>query len=273
MLAPMIRWQVLASGLVLLALPAALWAAPAVEPKPKTEFPAERVRQALDKKIDANFENVPLKAAIDDLKELTKVNFVLDVVTLANNGIAVDNTLVNIKLTDVKAKQVLRTILDAHRLGYAIIGDTVFISTEDEAQRRQLKQKVSLDLDKVALETALKDLVRETGVQILIDKKATKEAGAQVTVQLDDVPLDTALRLLCDQAGLKPVRMGNVLYVTTAANAKELRSEPDVAPGPTPGGWNPDWQKLFEPKGGAIFLPGGKMMILGDGTIVIGEKK
>ncbi len=255
MLARMIRWQVLTSGLVLLALPAALWAAPAVEPKPKTEFPAERVRKALDKKIDAKFENVPLRAAFDDLKELTKVNFVLDVVTLANNGIAVDNTLVNVKLTDVKAKQVLRAILDANHLGYAIIGDSVFISTEDEAQRRQLKQKVTLDLDKVALETALKDLGRETGVQILIDKKAAKEAGAQVTVQLDDVPLDTALRLLCDQTGLKPVRMGNVLYVTTAANAKELRSEPDLAPGPTPGGWIGDWQKLLPYIGNGPRIP------------------
>src|SRR5260370_18837088 len=181
MLARMVRCQVLTSGIVLLALPAALWAAPAVEPKPKTEFPAERVRKALDKKIDANFENVSLKAAFDDLKELTKINFVLDVITLANNGIAVDNPLVNVKLTEVKAKQVLRTILDANHLGYAIIGDTVFISTEDEAQRRQLKQKVSLDLEKIALETALKDLGRETGGQILIDKKTTKEAGTQVT--------------------------------------------------------------------------------------------
>jgi type II secretory pathway component GspD/PulD (secretin) len=230
---------------VLLAAPPALRAAPAVDPKPKAEFPAEKVRKALDQTVEVNFDNIPFKVAFDDLKEKTKINFVLDVVTLANNGIAVDSTPVSVKLSDVKAKHALRAMLDANRLGYAIVGDTVFISTEDEAQRKQLKQKVSLDLDKVALETAVKDLGRETGVQLVIDKKASKEAGTQVTVQLEDVPLDTAIRLICDQAGLKPVRMGNVLYVTTSANAKELRAEPELTPNPAQNGWNGIWKQLL----------------------------
>src|SRR5262249_14414555 len=149
------------AGFLLIAVPTALWAAPAAEPKPKTEFPAEKVRKALDQKIEVNLDNVPFKVAFDELKEKTKINFVFDVVTLANNGIAVDATPVSVKLSDVKAKEVLRTILDANRLGYAILGDTVFISTEDEVQRKQLKQKVNLDLDKTVLETAVKDLGRE----------------------------------------------------------------------------------------------------------------
>jgi hypothetical protein len=256
----MAQWRVEVAVLVLLAVPAALSAAPAADPKPKPDFPAEKVRKALNEKIEVNLENVPFKLAFENLKELTKINFVLDAVTLANHGIAVDSTLVNVKLSDVKAKQVVRAILDDHHLGYAILGDTVFISTEDEAQRRQFKQKVSLDLDKVALETALKDLGREHAVQILVDKKATKEAQSSVTLQLEDVPLDTAIRLLCDHAGLKPVRMGNVLYVTTGANAKVLRGEPDLAPKPTPGGVYDTWRMLLpyidNPKG--IFLPIGK---------------
>jgi len=31
------------------------------------------------------------------------------------------------------------------------------------------------------------------------------------------------------------VRMGNVLYITSPANAKELRTEPDLAPSTLPG--------------------------------------
>jgi hypothetical protein len=239
------RPHALLAGFLLIAVPTALWAAPAVEPKPKAEFPAEKVRKALDQKIEVNLDNVPFKVAFDELKEKTKINFAFDAVALANSGFAVDSTLVSVKLSDVKAKEVLRTILDGYRLGYAILGDTVFISTEDEAQRKQLKQKVNLDLDKAVLETAVKDLGRETGVQIVFDKKASKEAAAQITVQLDDVPLDTAIRLICDQAGLKPVRMGNVLYVTTSANAKELRAEPELMPGPNPNAWNGIWKQLL----------------------------
>ena len=53
------------------------------------------------------------------------------------------------------------------------------------------------------------------------------------------------------------MRMSNVLYVTTGANAKELRSEPELTPGPTPGGWNGELQKLLpyiiDPKGILVY--------------------
>ena len=53
------------------------------------------------------------------------------------------------------------------------------------------------------------------------------------------MPFDTVIRLLCEDANLKPVRMGNVLYVTSKENAKELRTEPELAPSPYPGGGVP----------------------------------
>jgi hypothetical protein len=251
---------VLAAALVVVLNSPALLAAPAPETKLKGEFPAEKVRKALDKTIDVSFDNVPLKTAFEDLKDLLKVEFLVDTVTLANNGIAVDSAPVNIKLSGAKGKQVLRTIADAHNLGYAILGDKVFISTEGEAQRRQLKQRINLDLDKTPLETALKNLSRAHAVQIVVDKKAGKESQTEITMELEDIPLDIAVRLLCDHAGLKPMRLGNVLYVTSGANAKELRGEPELAPGPTGPAWNTNWQRILLPyiEGAVPIAPPGK---------------
>jgi hypothetical protein len=188
------------------------------------------------------------------LKELTKINFVVDNVTLANNGIDVNNTPITIKQQGTKARTALRALLSDNHLGYAIIGETVIITTEDMALYRTLKQKVNLDLDKVPFETAVKDLAKETAVQLLLDKKVTKEAQTPVSLQLEDVPLETAVRLLCEQAELKPVRMGTILYVTSSAKAKELRSEPDLAPSPYPQGPVPAVQDMINiaPGGGGI---------------------
>jgi hypothetical protein len=220
--------------LVLVCTPALLAAAPAADAK-KNESPAEKVRKALDQPIDMDIADQPMVNAVNQLKELTKVNMVLDTMTLAQNGIDVNNSPVTVKLTGGKGRAALRAMLGQYHLSYAIIGDSVIITTEDMALYRQLKQKVNVDVEKTAFESALKDLARETVVQILVDKKVSKEAQTQVTLQLEDVPLETAVRLLCEQAELKVVRMGNILYVTSVAKAKELRSEPDLAPAVTPG--------------------------------------
>jgi len=224
----------LAALLVLVVAPACAFAAPAAEPK-KNEFPAEKVRKALDQPIDVDIAEQPLVNAINQLKEQAKVNLVLDTTTLAQNGIDANNTPVSVKQTGIKARAALRSLLSQFHLSYAILGDTVLITTDDVALHRQLKQKVNVDADKAAFESVLKDLARETAVQILVDKKVAKEAQTSVSLQLEDVPLETAVRLLCEQAELKPVRMGNLLYITTVAKAKDLRTEPDLAPSGTPG--------------------------------------
>src|SRR5262249_58434729 len=134
-------------------------------------------------------------------------------------------------------KAALRTILNQYGLTHAVVGDSVLITTEDMAIYRQLKQRVSIDLDRVPMDKAVKDLARETGTNMLVDNRAAKDAQAAVTLQIDDVPLETAVRLIGESAGLKAVRMGNVVLMTTKAHATELRSEPELAPLPRlPGG-------------------------------------
>jgi hypothetical protein len=246
----------LAAILGLVLAPAALLAAPATEPKPKAESPCEKIRKALDQTIESlEIVDQPLSLAINQLKEQTKINFVLDTVTLANSGIVPDNIQVNVKLQNVKARAALRAVINPQHLGYAIIGDNVIITTEDMALHRLMKQKVEVDFDKVTLEAALKDLSKQCSVQILVDKKVSKEAQAQISLQLEDeAPLDTAIRLLCLQADLRAVRMGNVIYVTSKDNAKELRTEPELAPNPYPGVPGVDYPVPNPP--GGIGLPG-----------------
>jgi type II secretory pathway component GspD/PulD (secretin) len=130
---------------------------------------------------------------------------------------------VTVKRKDEKVSEVLKAIVKPYNLGYAIIGDSVFVSTDDMAMLRQLKQHITVDIEKVELAKALEQLKRETATNIVLDAKATKEGKTIVTLQIDDVPLETAVRLLAEMAGLKVVRNANVLYVTPRGNASELR--------------------------------------------------
>jgi hypothetical protein len=139
---------------------------------------------------------------------------------------------VSAKLKDAKARTCLRSVLSPYNLGYAIIGDTVLISTDDMVMQRQMKQRVSVDLDKVDLAAALKQLSRETATNLMLDSRVpAKEGKATVSLQLDDVPLDTAVRLVAEAGGLKPIQVGNVMLVTTKALANEMRNDPELMTG------------------------------------------
>jgi hypothetical protein len=94
----------------------------------------------------------------------------------------------------------------------------------------------------VDLAAALKQLSRETATNLMLDTRVGKEAKTDVSLQMEDVPLETAVRLVSEMAGLKPVKVGNVLFVTTKTLANEMRNDPDlnqpganVNPGMMPG--------------------------------------
>jgi hypothetical protein len=218
------------------ALASAAPAAPPPGDKDKAATPAEAARKALNAPVTIKIDHQPLNAAVDMLREKTKVNFVLDSMTIQNTfGWTVDQppTPVDVDLKDVKLKSALRTILSPYTLSYAVIGDTVVVTTEDVAIARQMRQRVNVEFDKVEFGQALKQLGRDTGANLLIDGRVEKEAKNAVSLDLEDVPLETAVRLLSEMAGLKPVRIGNVLFITDKKNAAELRQDPDL--GGTPG--------------------------------------
>jgi hypothetical protein len=206
-------------------------AAPVGESRPKNDSPAERVRKALDQVTDVKIENQSLELAISQLRDAHKINFVLDRVAVSTMGIdPMNGNPITLEQSNVKLRTALRSLLGPLHLTYVIIGETVVITTEEAAVARQLRQRVSVDLDKTQLTLALKQLAHETATNLLVDPRASKEAQTAITLQLDDVPLETAVRLMAEMASLKAVRLGNVLMVTTKANAAELRAEPELVP-------------------------------------------
>jgi len=206
------------------------------DPK-KAESPAEKINKALDQTGDFALENLTLESAISRIAENGKVNIVIDRFTLTNQlGIDPNSIPINLKLTGVKTRTALRTVLTTHNLGFAILGDTVLVTQEDIAIQRQLKQRVNLDLDKTPAAQALKQLGKETGTNLLVDSRVAKESQVPVTLQVDDVPLDTAVRLIAEMSSLKAVKVGNVMFITNKATAAELRQDEGGGGAVGPGG-------------------------------------
>jgi type II secretory pathway component HofQ len=116
---------------------------------------------------------------------------------------------------------------------------------------------VDVDLSEVPLDTALKKLAQGTGVQIVFDPKLGKEAHAPVSLRVDDVPLEAAVRLLTNLAGLKPYRMGNIVYITTKERFAELKAEPDLVPRPRIGQPGGPVEDVITVPGGGRVVPGG----------------
>lgn len=246
------------AGVVFPAPAPAAPAGSAVGPRPKAESAAEKVRRTLDQVADTiDVTDQSLELAVAQFHELTKLNFVLDRLTIQQLSIDPSSAPVNLKLQNVKWKTALRTMLGQYNLNYAIVGETVVITSDDMAMVRQMRQRVSVDLERVQMGQALKQLARETATNLLVDTRALKEAQTPVTLQLDDVPLETAVRLLAEMAGLKPVRVGNVLFVTTKPNAAEMRADADLVPPAQPGQPTPDMvvPNVILQGGGALPAP------------------
>lgn len=230
-------WRTLAACAVLTWGASSLLPAAPAEPE-KTVGSLDKTHADLDKTITLKIERQPLNVAVDMLREKCKINFVIDALTIQQTlGFTPDQppTPVDVDLKNVKVRTALRAILSPYGLSFAPIGDAVVLTTEDMAMLRQMRQRVNLDLTKVEFAAALKQLSRETATNLILDSRVEKEAKAPVSIQLEDVPLETAVRLLAEMAGLKPVRVGNVLFVTKKETANELRADPDLQQPMQPG--------------------------------------
>ena len=86
---------------------------------------------------------------------------------------------------------------------------------------------VYVEFYKDPLAEALKELATATECNIVLDTRAEERAKTPVTATLTNVPLDQAVLMLANMAGLKPVRIGKALYVTTPDNALALQREQD----------------------------------------------
>lgn len=229
-----IRMSMLVVPLALVIATAPSIAAPLPKDKPKGESGPEYIRKMLDAKVNLEFSGIALPSVLAQLSEDNRINLVLDENAVRMTSIEPADIMINCKLKDVKLRAGLRTMLDQYNLTVAIVGDTVLVTTEEQAICKQLKQRVGVDLDNVPLNKALKDLALSSGVNIVIDPRTnkTKASEAPVSLTVDDVPIEAAVRLLCELGGLKPVRMGNVIFVTTEDRANKLKDSDSLVPNP-----------------------------------------
>jgi hypothetical protein len=215
---------------------------------PPTETAAEKLRQALDRVRDVEIADLPLDQAVNQLREQTGLNLVVDRAVLPAspfaNGIVPGGTLgplasnpafsTQVRLRgdfhDVPLRTVLTKLLGGHNLTHVLVGDTVLITAKERAADRQLGQTVSVKIEGTPLREELKRLARETGANLVLDPRTAKEGQTALTVRLDEVPLETAVEVLADEAGLRAVRLNNVLYVTSEARAKALRKPQPATP-------------------------------------------
>ena len=86
-------------------------------------------------------------------------------------------------------------------------------------------ESVSYKADDLPLATALEQLRKRTGANIVLDKKVADLAKTAVTGTFNDARLLTVLQTLADMAELKVASVNNVFYVTSPENADRLQGE------------------------------------------------
>jgi type II secretory pathway component GspD/PulD (secretin) len=206
--------------------------APTPRDTTKKTTAVEDIRKALDNELNMEFDNQALSTVLNDLTTASKVKFSVDNTILAMVGLTPETLNVSYKAKDVKLAVGLRKMLQQYQLSYAIVGDSVFISTEEGVTYRQLRQRIDVNVDNTPIQKILKDLSNSTGATIILDPRVIKAKGNEtpVTLQVDDIPLDSAVRLVSELASLKPVRIGNVLFVTTEDRADKLAKDPELPP-------------------------------------------
>ncbi|MBI2806406.1 MAG: hypothetical protein HYX68_15610 [Planctomycetes bacterium] len=189
--------------------------------------PVDKLRAGLNKVITLDFTGQSLNEVLNHFRDKTGLSISVDQVAFMNTGINSDAPAgqLELKAKNERAGTVLRKFLAGYRLTYVIFEDSLLITTEEMALPRQYRQRVSVDVEDVPLKTAILNLARKRGISLVIDPVIKKQADTPVTLQLDNTAIETALRLLAELADVKAVRMGNVMFITTAAKAKSIREE------------------------------------------------
>jgi hypothetical protein len=104
-------------------------------------------------------------------------------------------------------------------------GVTDYDAIEDELTKYKGPKfpLVHLSFRKRPLEDVLQELAEQVDLNIALDPGVgKKKASTPITIRVRNTPVDTALLMITDMAGLRPVQLDNVFYVTTPEKAKAL---------------------------------------------------
>ncbi len=222
---------------------------------------AAEIRKVLDQPITLDYSGPSVQDALQHLRDKTGIDFNLDQVALQLMGINIGDTgdqPITLRSSGGKLSAALRKMLAVHQLAYVIYEDSILITATELATVRQMRQRINLDVSDVSLAKALRDLARTYAFNLVIDPRIVKDAQRPVSLTLDGTSLETGVRLLAELAGLKAVRMDNVMFITTEERAEKLRKEEkELQPNPLDDLTNP-----ATPKAGAV-VPGDVRRALG----------
>lgn len=129
------------TGLIVLVDGAVLRADDAVSMKP-VYLPAptaieQDLRAMFDEQTDLAFSEVPLRDAMEFLQDLHKVNFILDVATLQDEGID-ESTPITIEITGVTLRSAMRLVLEPLGLTWIIRDEVILITTRTKVDQQFL---------------------------------------------------------------------------------------------------------------------------------------
>ncbi|CAN5453310.1 hypothetical protein BH10PLA2_BH10PLA2_25200 [soil metagenome] len=173
--------------------------------------------------LNKKYPSVPATKAADMSAETT------DKITLQNKGIIQKNQGMLAGLNDVSKSAVLPK------------GDVDFpkdwiektkrrasanqLSAKEREIMRGLASPITLSLKAAKFEAALDQIRAKTGLSILLDPEALKEADVTydtpVTIDARSVTLRTALSKVLGELGLRYIIKDETIYVTSAARARE----------------------------------------------------
>jgi hypothetical protein len=250
-------------GLPVIAAAVLSWPAPAQKadtgapPAAKTE---PSVADRLAQRIDFSGIDDPSTSLSDALKLLTKESgLAFDVDEAAFRKDSVADVLATPlkqpipKMKNVAVERVLHKLLDRvtsdSGAAFLVRREAVEITTraardaevwprdpnnaDGEGMSRQPHLPlVSATFNQKPLGEALKELARQSGMNVLVDVRAAEKAKTPVTARFQNAPLDTAVGVLADMADLKPFPLDNALYVTNRENADRLEERTRPKPGP-----------------------------------------
>jgi hypothetical protein len=202
----------------------------------------------LAKPVTLALRNVALQKVVDQLREQTGADIILDNFTLMGvMGLVPECYTVTVHLENVELRRALRLLLAPHHLDYVVVENSILITTESMAAWRHLHQRICVDAQALALAKTLQQLASATNANIVLDVNTSVASETPVTLHLEDVDLETAVRLIAELSGLKAVRVEKILFVTSReradrlehANPKANSFGPYRMPNPPPWGMGP----------------------------------
>ena len=208
---------------------------------------ASAVRRGLERKLTFDFKQTPLSEALERIRTLTRVNFVID------PGARVGELKVELGVEDVPAGECLEIMVRRAGLDYMLLDGAVFVTTPLAATmlrqrgadtrpyepewvtglKRQLDEKmVTFELRSKPLPEAVAFLRRKAGVNIVLDPAAKGAGKITVSTKVDQKSLGLALDRILTIAGYGMTMKDGMVFVSTPGRIADILDE-----GRRPGGW------------------------------------